>query len=208
MTCTDSRKLIRWSGIILVVGGIVVAAGFSLHPYSLYPSNSLSQDVASALWVPAHLVLYLGETLVLFGVIGLFARVVEKSGLLVLVGFVLTIVGGITLAGSTLYSDMIAILFLQSQSPSLINTYNSYLTSTPPTLLAATLGLSLFFGYPLFSVGLVRSRVFPGWSAWLVPLAVAGIAFFIIGSGTRVFYSAGGIMLGLSFTGWGYALVK
>jgi hypothetical protein len=84
----STAKLIRWSGLISILAGVLYALGALLHP--------AGEDLAAYTnpnWVPAHQVYWVSAMLMLFGLVGLYARQVEKTGWLGLVGFVLAFIG-------------------------------------------------------------------------------------------------------------------
>jgi hypothetical protein len=79
----STAKLIRGSGLISILAGGLYALGALLHP--------VGEDLAaytSPKWVPAHQVYWVAAMLMLFGLVGLYARQVEQTGWLGLVGLV------------------------------------------------------------------------------------------------------------------------
>src|SRR5215211_1436791 len=71
----SSAKLIRWSGLISLSAGVLYALAAFLHP--------VGEDLAavtSPKWVPAHLVYWVSVILMQLGLVGLYARQVEKAG--------------------------------------------------------------------------------------------------------------------------------
>ena len=104
----SSTKLIRWSGLALMLGGILLAAGPFMHPpadtaeYALYP-----------LWVPSHLLGGIAALLIPLGLIGLYARQLEKVRLLGLIGFIMTFVGSSLTSGTLIFIDVVVFPSLQ-----------------------------------------------------------------------------------------------
>src|SRR6266702_1348173 len=80
---------IRWSGASLMLGGILLA----VHSFT-HPGGETARYTFDPLWVPSHVIGAVAYLLIPLGLIGLCARQSEKMGLLGLLGFVLTFVGG------------------------------------------------------------------------------------------------------------------
>ena len=78
----SSKKIVRWSGLSLMLGGVAFAVHLLTHPpgetaqYAFYP-----------LWVPSHLIGGIASILILLGLAGFYARQSEKVGFLGLIGF-------------------------------------------------------------------------------------------------------------------------
>src|SRR5512138_3210082 len=106
----SSTKLIRWSGLSLLLGGVAFAVHLLTHPpgetaqYAFYP-----------LWVPSHLIGGIASILILLGLVGLYVRQSEKVGLLGLIGFILAFVGWTLSAGALIFFSVVLIPFLAAQ---------------------------------------------------------------------------------------------
>ncbi len=210
-----TSDLIRWSGLSLIVGGIMGILGLVIHPL-----NENAPTITSSLWVPAHYMAFVSSILFIFGLIGLYARQAEETGRLGLIGFALTLIGVVTLGMELLWIEVIIYPFLVANEPALFYS----LRSSPAYLVPIGLSFLLFLvGSVIFGVAMVRAAVLPRWGVWLVILAVfptllitglfvlallgiltvSGVSgsapFFVI---FAIFFSA----LDLSFVGWGYAL--
>ncbi len=84
-----TATLIRWSGLLAILGGVLFPVAAVIHPNG--------EDLAAVNmpnWVTAHLLGLVSVTLMHLGLLGLYARQVEKAGWLGLIGFVLAFVGG------------------------------------------------------------------------------------------------------------------
>jgi hypothetical protein len=207
----STTKLIRWSGLALMLGGILLAVGPFTHPpadtaeYALYP-----------LWVPSHLLGGIAFLLIPLGLMGLYARQLEKVGLPGLIGFIMTFVGGSLTAGTLIFIDVVVFPFLAARGLEWLDTPNGALRTSSAFQLAAGLGaLSLLLGLPLFAVATLRARVLPRWGAWLVILSiplgiVGGVFIFFIGALSQEILQTliGSVvgMLGLGLAAWGWAL--
>ena len=211
-----TSNLIRWSGPALMIGGILGVVGLVIHPLS-----ETASDVASSRWVPAHLLAFVSAIPLIFGLIGLYARQAEETGRLGLLGFALTLIGAISDGMELLWIEVIIFPFLVANDPAL---YDS-LRSSSAYLVALALSFLLFFGgWITFGAAMVRAAVLPRWTVWLVVMAVIpaifilGLAVLVLsgvatasglsgsGSPTILIFNIVGIVLSLSFVGWGYAL--
>ena len=207
----SSTKLIRWSGLALMLGGILLAAGPFMHPpadtaeYALYP-----------LWVPSHLLGGIAALLIPLGLIGLYARQLEKVRLLGLIGFIMTFVGSSLTSGTLIFIDVVVFPFLAARGQDWLNTPNGVLRTSSALPLAAGLGaLGLLLGLLLFAIATLRARLLPRWGAWLVILCfplgiVGGVFIFFTGALSQESLQTllGGVfgILGLGLVAWGWAL--
>ena len=204
----SSKRLIRWSGVALMLGGITLAVHYLTHPpgetaqYALYP-----------LWVPSHWLGGIASLLIALGLIGLYARQSEKVGLLGLIGFILTFVGSTLSAGASVYLSVGLIPFLAAQGMDSLVDPKGPLFTAPAMLFAVGLaGLSLLLGLLLFAIATLRARVLPRWGAWLIILTIplgilAVVLVFFIGTSLQgILQSLLGSVLGLGLLAWGWAL--
>ena len=195
----STANLIRWSGLISILAGMLYALAAILHP--------VGEDIAaytSPNWVPAHLVYWVSAILMLFGLVGLYARQVEKTGWLGLVGFVLAFIGTVFVS-SIFFMVSTVIPLIAAETPALFDQ-----AATPPTgaVLVVVLGFSL--GYILFSVATMRAGVLPRWSGLLL---IIGVSFFMISEAplfdrtlSHVIVTVGDVVFGLGLAWMGYAL--
>ena len=212
-----TSNLIRWSGLSLMIGGILGAIGLVIHP----PGETASY-VASSLWVAAHLLGGVAMIPLIFGLIGLYARHAEETGRLGLLGFALALVGAIMLGTELLWIEAIIYPFLVANAPALFDS----LRSSPAYLIPDVVSFLLVLGgWIIFGVAMVRAAVFPRWVVWLLIMSVIptivilGLAVLVLSGVTTVSGLSGpgpapgivifnivGILMSLSFVGWGYAL--
>src|SRR3989475_2164417 len=211
-----TSHLIRASGVALMIGGILGVVGRVIHL-----SSRTASDVPRSAWVPAHLLALVSAMPLIFGWMGLASRQAEETGRLGLLGFALTLIGAISDGMELLWIEVIIFPFLVANDPAL---YDS-LRSSSAYLVALALSFLLFFGgWITFGAAMVRAAVLPRWTVWLVVMAVIpaifilGLAVLVLsgvatasglsgsGSPTILIFNIVGIVLSLSFVGWGYAL--
>ncbi len=190
----------RWSGPLLLFGGALYVVAPIIHP-----QGTTSQFIQQPLWVPAHLVEYVASMSILLGLVGWYSRFSASLGRLGTLGFLLSFLGTATGGGITLMTEAVTRPYLATNSPSLQDALGSNDEFIAVFLITI---LVVIFGYLVFSVAVVRARVLPSWGVWLVVLLVIGIGSFFAFS--VAFFTAliGEGLLGLSFAGWGYAILS
>ena len=195
----SAANLIRWSGLISILAGVLYAFGAILHP--------AGEDLAaytSPNWVIAHQVYWAAAMLMLFGLVGVYARQVEKTGWLGLVGFVLAFIGT-AYVGSIFLMVSTVVPTVVKEMPALFDQVG---TPSTATVLVVALGFSL--GYILFGIATMRAKVLPRWSGLLL---ILGVSFFMISEAplfdrmfSHVIVTVGDILFGFGVAWMGYAL--
>ena len=84
----STTTLARLSGVALIAAFALTLTGGILHPVIGGDSHA-APSLAQPLFPTAHLLVFLGEICLLFGLPGLYARIAARTGLLGLLGFVL-----------------------------------------------------------------------------------------------------------------------
>jgi hypothetical protein len=192
-------KLIRWSGLISLLAGVLYALAAFLHP--------VGEDLAaitSPKWVPAHLVYWVSVILMQLGLVGLYARQVEKAGWLGLAGFVLAFIGtGFVETILLMVSTIIPLI--GAEAPTIFDQ-----AMTPPAFLLPVFIGGFGLGYILFGVATMRAGVLPRWSGLLL---IIGVSFFMISEAplfdrmlSHVIATIGDVVFGLGLAWAGYAL--
>jgi hypothetical protein len=163
--------LVRWSGLANVVGGVSLAAFVIEHPWNRFVGAAVAR---SAEWRIAHSLHFVGAALVLFGLMGLYAREREHIGVLGLVGFVTAFLGTAMFVGTGMITafvwPMVAV-----RAPGALDPQGAMFA--PPALTAFSLtAFAVTIGYVLFGIALLRAgRVPRPATALLVVGAVMGM---------------------------------
>jgi hypothetical protein len=84
----STSTLTRLSGLALMAAFALALTGGILHPVVGGDSHA-SFSLTQPLFPTAHLLIFLGEICLLFGLPGLYASIAPRTGLLGLLGFVL-----------------------------------------------------------------------------------------------------------------------
>src|SRR5574337_1248291 len=161
----STAKLVRWSGLSCILAGVLYALGTLIHPDG--------EDVAAVLrptWIPAHALEGVSAIFLLFGLIGLYGRQVEKTGKLGLTGFILAFIGSVLLAWEEISAATLSPL-LAAKAPTLIEESAKSLSGV-----ALVFGLLLIVGFVLgfllFGIATYRADVLPRWSSLLLIIGI------------------------------------
>jgi hypothetical protein len=192
-------KLIRWNGLASILAGVLYALGAILHP--------VGEDLASVnspSWVTSHLVYWVSATLMLYSLVGLYARQADKAGWLGLVGFLLALIGT-AFVGTIFFISSTILPLVAAGSPAIFDQ-----VMTPPAFAVPVLVVGFILGYILFGVATMRAGVFPRWSG---PLLVLGVSLFMISEMplfdltlSHLIATFGDVIFGIGLAWMGYAL--
>ena len=172
----SSATLYRWSGIVLLVGGLIGIIGTILDVV-VFPNHNLTPQQVLGTAFTIDVILFLAWSLLLtLGLPGLYLRQAARGGKLGFAGFVLFSLG--LLLGGVAFGIVQATVF-------------PYLAQSAPTLLPSggagpLSGFLLWIFAPvlLLSIGAIllgvatrRAQVFPGWTGIL--LIISGVLLFL-----------------------------
>ena len=89
--------LIRWSGLMLIAGGVSYALFLLIHPYGEVAGAHVAHNDA---WIPAHSLHFFGAVFTLFGLVGLYAKHWGPLGRLGFLAWVLAFIGTAMFVGT------------------------------------------------------------------------------------------------------------
>ena len=200
-----ASTLMRLSGLSAIVAGLSIIVIGMFHPLNI------SSAVTTAAWINVHILATALGFFGLFGMAGLYARQVEESGWLGLIGFLL-LSAWMTLVCGFSFVEAFIEPRLVSESPAFIASLMGMFTSIPseidlgilPTLWNIS-GLLIILGPLLFGIATFRARVLPRWAGGLLALVAVLVP---VGGMVPPEYQAKLIMipLGLAMAWLGYAL--
>ena len=142
----------------------VVGALFDLMYFSPEP---MSEVVPTGSFLFQQVLYLLGATLLLIGLVGLYARQSRAAGTLGLVGFLAAFAGTVLAAGFFWASTFIAPA-LATEAPEFLD------AGPPPGLLLTFIGLGV--GWLVFGIATLRAGVYPRWAAILVIVGAVIVA--------------------------------
>jgi hypothetical protein len=199
-----AANLIRWAGVSAMVTGIIFAGIQPIHP----------PDVLASVTTSAWAIITTLKTIMclfgLFGIAGLYARHVEKTGWLGLAGYVL-LTSFYAVQMCFAFVEPLILPLLATESPKFVAGFLGILTGTPSAVslgaIPAVNGLvaALYLlGTLLFGSALFRAGILSRWAAGL--LAVSGPLAIILTMIGHPIDRVAAVPMGISLIGLGYAL--
>jgi hypothetical protein len=168
-----ASKLIRWAGLAAVVAGIIFAGIQPIHP----PDELAS--VTTGAWAVITPVKTAMCLLFLLGIVGLYARQVNKAGWLGLVGFLLL---GLSWALQTafVFAEAFILPPLATTAPQFVDGLLGVASGRASAVnlgalpaLYALVGVSYMLGGLVFGIATLRAGILPRWAAGLLAVAAA-----------------------------------
>ena len=208
---TNLSRLIRWSGLSSMAGGVLFAVGIALHP--LRHGEAVNASPYSAV----HVLIGFALMSTLFGLVGLYVSQSEQLGREGLLSFILAFVGNVLV-----YGGIIAEGFLWPAvglyDPAAVHNFEVGAVAARGSWLLPALffvGLALFaIGYGSFGRAASRARVLPRRAALLIAI---GAVFYVVGGYSlpvfgpesimvTIIEASGAVPFGLGFAWLGYVL--
>ena len=197
--------LIRWAGLAAMASGIIFAGIQPIHP----------PDVLASVNTSAFIIITSFKTVMclfgLFGIAGLYARHVEKTGWLGLAGYLLlTIFYAVQMCYA--FAEPVILPLLTSVAPTFVESVMGMSSGAggPMNLGAfatiySLLSLLYLLGLLVFGIALFRARILPRWAAGL--LACSGpLAFIMVALLPHQFERLAAMPMGFALAWLGYAL--
>jgi hypothetical protein len=174
----ESARPIRWSGLALVAGGVLLAVATPLHPSRETPSTIIASEFRL---VASHVLSTLSSMLILLGLPGLYVAYRGGMRRLGLTGFLAAWSGTYLLAVSGNFGFLAPVL--AKQSPAVIDAILLY----PPVVgLNGLAVIGFVAGYALFGIAMTRTATLPRLSGIFV--TVGGPAY-LLGGGVAALVS-------------------
>lgn len=206
-----SKAIMTTSTLMRLAGVSAMLAGLCFIIIGMFHPENVPSSVTTTAWVNVHIVATALGFFGLFGMAGLYARQVEKSGWLGLTGFLLFSVWFVLITGFS-FVEAFILPNLATESPAFVESLLGMLTGIPSTVDLGILpmlwnisGPMYILGALLFGIATLRARVLPRWSGGLLTLAAVLIP---IGGMFPHEYQAKIAMIpvGLAMVWLGYAL--
>lgn len=176
----NQEKLIRMGGVAAMAAGVVFVVIQPLHP----PMTLAA--VSTTAWAAVHYATLVMTVLFVVGIAGIYARQVEATGWLGLVGFVLLSLGLLITAGFVVIEAFVEPLLVDGE-PELVTDLLAIVSgserATDLGLLALLWSVSSFLfplGCLLFGAAVMRAGILSRWAAAVfafgLPVAVAVVS--------------------------------
>src|SRR6266542_1690615 len=181
MTQHIPTAVYRIGGLASIAAGLLIIAGFGLHP-----AGEDATFGTDPLWAPAHALLWLSFTVALLGWIGLYLAQAPPAGRLGVVALVVVVVGT-SLASWIFSSDVTFVPVIAAREPALFQE----IESGAHVAVGVASVLTWVLGNVLFGTSIIRAGVFPRWAGILLvvgtlilPVAyLAGLSVRVVGFG-------------------------
>lgn len=166
-----ASNLIRWAGLPAMAAGIIFAGIQPIHPPDILASVTTT-EWAIFMNLKTMMCLFF-----VFGITGIYARQVETSGWLGLVGFLmLSIFWSVTMV--YIFAEAFILPVLATTAPDFVEAFLSILNGSPgemnigalPTIYNQ-LGLLYMVGGLVFGIATFRAGVLPRWVGALLAIA-------------------------------------
>ncbi len=196
-----------FGGYCLIISGLVSAIALCFHPDEFNPGSVLLDS-----WIWVHLALLFAFTISIFGVVGLFSTLIEKTHLLGMVAFILGVIG---CAGSAAVVVLEVFVFppLASQSTNQVPLMEMMSPTTPFHTLGVffmSAVMTWIFAWVLIGIVLLRSNLFQRNVGILIIVASIAIAVptHFAGGFSGILHIIFSLLFGASWVILGNALVK
>ena len=198
-----ANRLIRWSGLVVILVGVLLLL-LGILPSLLLPTDKpMLHWVLDNEWPLLSVLAFVLSVLTPLALLGLYARQVNEAGLFGLFGFVLVFIDSFFYAG--IQFDMAFVWpILAIHAPALID-FSGPMFTHPLFSIAHDLMIYLNpLGFIMFGIAMIRAGVFPKWSAILFTIGMllaSGILFPPI-----ILRTIGGVLASVSLVWMGYML--
>jgi len=198
----STQTLIRWSGLALVIGGLIqIVVGF------LHPDDNVPGSLLNPMYVTVHLIAAVGFMAMAFGLIGLYLRQVESGGKLNFIAFLVAFVGTVLTVGFVI-DEAFFLVDLAQRNPA-VQILNDFAPNATPAVqgyVPVLLGGLLIYllGYILTGIVTFRAGVLPRWVGALIGIGV--VMTFGSLAGVHIVRVIGGVVLGAGLIWAGAAL--
>lgn len=203
MTITASR-LIRWSGLAAIAGGLIFAGIQPIHPPD-YLASVTTGTWATFMYLKLAMCLFF-----LIGITGIYSRQVDRAGWLGLAGFALLIVTWF-LQSVFIFTEGFILPIAAGVAPQLVESFLTLANGTKATMdigpaaaVYGVAGLCYMLGGLLFGIATVRAGILPKWAAIL--LAVAAVLTPAAALLPHELQRLAGIPVGLTIAWLGYGV--
>lgn len=187
-----STKAVKWSSMLLIIGGVLLAVPTLFHPDTSKPGYALLNE-----WVPVHMMFGMSALAGLAGLIMLYGAMSPKITALGHAAFWFTIVGTALLAGVMFFVEAAIVPVLARSTD-----YEPLLSMTGP-LMTGAFGVLVTIAMAIVAVGFI---LLGGYLLWEKIISLPNGVLFMIGAPLAAFspplpFSAGtigGVLFGIA----------
>lgn len=179
-TTLTPAKLIHWSGLAAMVGGLLFVVIQPIHPPQILSSAT------TGTWAIVHYVSFIMSILILLGITGLYTRQVKESGWLGLVGFLVLFLEWVFVAAVDLFEAMF-LPVLATEAPKfaagflgIFGNYASEVNLGAIPLLNPLSFVLYLLGGVLFGIATFRAGILSRWAAALLAVGAPSTILFAL----------------------------
>ena len=170
----ESKTKMTASTLLRLTGLSAMLAGLCMIVMGLFHPVNIPEAVTTATWVNVHIAATAMSFFGLFGIAGLYARQVEKSGWLGLTGFILlSLWFGLVMPFS--FVEAFILPRLAAELPEFVTGFLGMFTGVPSKIDLGILpmlwnisGPMFILGPLLFGIATFRARILPRWAGGLL----------------------------------------
>jgi len=199
-----TAKIIRWAGLSAIVAGLCYVIVGLFHPLETLATVTTPQ------WLIVHALAVALSFFGVLGITGLYARQVQESGWLGLIGYVLLILWLVLLVPFT-FTEVVILPGLVTQDPAFVESFLGVFNGHPGELNlgAAKMlydldGAVYLLGALLFGIATIRAGILSRWPAGL--LAVAAVVTPLGALLPHEYKALVAVPVGIALAWLGYAL--
>jgi hypothetical protein len=198
----STSSLIRWSGLALLIGGVLLAAHLISHPEGQVAGPHVAMTHG---WAVSHSLHFYSAVFLLLGVVGLYARQGDRLGAAGAVGFVVALIGTGMYVGTGIITAYLWPV-LAMHAPALTEATGPVFS--PPLLVIPATGVLFALGYIMLGIATVRAGVLPRWGGPLMSLGalLAMMPPRPIGPTPWIVLELGGVLFAAGAAWLGYAV--
>ncbi len=198
-----TRTVIRWIGLVLLLGGILGAIGSLFRPTSDASSLALSTQ-----WVPVHTLFVAANLCIGFGLFGLYLRQADRLGALGFLALVLAVFADmLSVAVAAIQAYVYPGIAAMPDAPKLLS---EFISPAGPLPLVSWLNLAFLIlyepGFILLSLLTVRASLLPPFPSWLLLIGSVVSNAVLLGPSWALIGLIGYEAFSLGFAWLGYAL--
>ncbi len=201
-----TSTLMRLAGVSAMAAGTIFAAIQPIHPPDVLAS------VTTTTWAIITAFKFAMCFFFLFGIAGLYARQVEESGWLGLVGYLVFSLSW-ALQSGFVFVEVFLLPVLATAAPQFVVSYLGVVNGHPgemnigvlPSIYNLLVGIPYMLGGLLFGIATLRARIMPRWPATLLA-AVALLTPAAALLPHAIQRMAAGVPMGIAIAWLGYAL--